>query len=1127
MRRMLTTAPTDSCPDCGKPVPPASPEGLCAHCLALGAAGTLFAQTPTIENLSEHRFFADYELLEELGRGGSGIVFKARQFGVNRIVALKLLSSGPAAGRDFVHRFHTEAAAAAQLEHPNIVPIYEFGEHEGAHFLAMRYLEGGTLQSLIARERPDARDSARLLLIIALAVEHAHRRGILHRDLKPGNILLSSKLSSQTLSQTFSNSSPPFEPYIADFGLARVLEHESSLTLSHSVLGTVAYLSPEVASQGASAATTASDIYGLGAILYELFTGHPPFQKPSIPATLRAIAEETPRLFKSAIRPGAQLHAVTSAQSVIDLETICLKCLEKDPLKRYPTAQALADDLQHFLKNEPITARPITRTAKLVRWSQRNPALAAAYSLLFLLLLLVLLGSPVAIYRINRARKAEASARYHAESAAQAQRAERYTSDMNLVLQAWEQGNLSLARNLLRAQIPVAGESDLRSFEWRYLSQLCRAVSVPLANVDESIWRLATSSGHPYVAAACENNVHLFDPNSGREIGRLPFPNPSAPNSWHLIAVAAGATNVLATHRAGGLICIWDVALSKMISSFRPFTNNAAALALSPNGKLLAAADRQEFYGTQVGVWDIASDPQHPRPLWTNSAELGIPALAFSPDGKQLLLGETSTTERMLELRDATSGALSQTIKDGAPGYIETVAFSPDGSLIAFSGAEARIRIFDLRQKQLKRILDAPGATSLTFSSDGRQLLSSGSDRSIRQWDVATGQLSGTWRETRNGVIPAVFAPNGQSIISAMGNRLNRWSAEPQQLAGTMEVPAGFTWPAISPDGRWLVISGIATADSAIVLDLRTRKRHLALSSKGTLPQTPAFSPDGRFFALGDINIEGLVGLWDTSLWDQPRRTLSPVAYITNSFEAGSLSFSPDGNSLVVAGLSFPPFAPKDPSHATNRLAFWSVPDFKRLDLLSQAGIGDSDWTAAVTARFSPGGQSLAVGYRDGSVRLWEINTGRLLHAWKEHQSTGWGVDLRFSKNGRWLASVALSGASIILFDLADSRRPRTVPITRDDPARPMWLDFAPDSKTLVTGHYDGTINFWNLETFRSALTLHHSGGPGTFLSFSPDGSLLVSKDAQGRMKFWEAASRDPINLISQINIGRNLEDHP
>ncbi|HKB02789.1 MAG TPA: serine/threonine-protein kinase, partial [Gemmataceae bacterium] len=364
--------PTDPVPppDRTVTVAPVGPE-------TLTAGDSTTAPTP----LPVGRRFGDYELLDELARGGMGVVYKARQLSVNRVVALKMILAGRFASDTDVQRFRQEAEAAANLDHPNVLPIYDVGEVEGRSYFTMKLVEGGSLAELLkSSPRTSVRGLVDLLIKVARGVHYAHQRGVLHRDLKPSNILL---VEAGT-------------PVIADFGLAKKVEGDSSLTQSGSVLGTPSYMAPEQA-RGSKAITTAADTYSLGAILCEVLTGRPPFRGESVAQTLRMVEEQEPA------RP-----RWLNPQCDPDLEAVALKCLEKDPASRYETAGALADDLARWLRNEPVTARRAGPGRRAWKWMRRNPAVTV---LALNIVLALLAGASIsAVYAVKADKRAKEAA---------------------------------------------------------------------------------------------------------------------------------------------------------------------------------------------------------------------------------------------------------------------------------------------------------------------------------------------------------------------------------------------------------------------------------------------------------------------------------------------------------------------------------------------------------------------------------------------------------------------------------------------------------------------------------------------------------------------------------------------
>src|SRR6266404_4284238 len=362
------------CRKCGAQIFADAPEGLCTACLfetgldlltnASVAAGddggcpeNIKAPGSNVARYSKKKSnrpktfaaFGEYELLEEIGRGGQGVVFRARQKSLNRTVALKVIGLGQWATKAHLRRFRREAEAAACLDHPGIVPIYEVGERDGSCYFSMKFIEAGQLDEVVKRAPMSIRHAAELIAKVARTVHYAHEHGILHRDIKPGNILLDQK----------------GEPNLTDFGLARLVETESTVTRTLEVLGTPSYMAPEQAAANNTQLTSATDVYGLGAVLYQLLTGHPPFAGGTTYETIKLLLETDPRQPR-------QLNPKIDR----DLAIICLKCLEKDPQSRYPSALALAEDLERWLKHEPIQARRTGIFARGKNWVRRNPTSA-------------------------------------------------------------------------------------------------------------------------------------------------------------------------------------------------------------------------------------------------------------------------------------------------------------------------------------------------------------------------------------------------------------------------------------------------------------------------------------------------------------------------------------------------------------------------------------------------------------------------------------------------------------------------------------------------------------------------------------------------------------------------------
>ncbi|MHC1768173.1 MAG: WD40 repeat domain-containing serine/threonine protein kinase [Verrucomicrobiia bacterium] len=497
-----------ACPTCGQLLPNDAPEGFCPCCSFGGAllahkeetrarlaqAGQAVPNPPLgvgLASATRLRYFGDYELLGEIGRGGMGVVYRARQLSLNRLVAVKMLLHSRFSDEVFVKRFHTEAEAAAHLDHPQIVPIYEVGEHEGQHYFSMKLIEGrGLDQELTGSPLPPKR-AARLVATMARAVHYAHQRGVLHRDLKPHNILLDAQ----------------GEPHLTDFGLAKLLEQDTGLTVSEAVMGSPAYMAPEQAAGKTKHLTTAADVYSLGAVLYALATGKPPFVGRTSLETMRQVVEREP------VRPQVLNPALDR-----DLETICLKSLAKEPDRRYGSAGALAEDLERWLRNEPITARRVSGPDRMWLWCRRNPRLALATGAALLSLIIGMAG---VTWQWRRAE----SERARAEAEAVLTRRHAYAAEMKEVQRALEDSDLGRARKLLDWHRPGGkSEIDLRGWEWRYLWARCRSDErFTLCQYSNSVSALAFSADGQWLAVRREDGaVALWDATTKRLLSEPP-----------------------------------------------------------------------------------------------------------------------------------------------------------------------------------------------------------------------------------------------------------------------------------------------------------------------------------------------------------------------------------------------------------------------------------------------------------------------------------------------------------------------------------------------------------------------------------------------------------------------------
>lgn len=1014
------------------------------------------------------RRFGDYELLEEIAHGGMGVVFKARQLSLDRIVAVKMIRGEHLAREADVSRFRQEAAAAARLHHPNMVAIHEAGEVDGQHYYSMDYIAGGSLAAM-ARERPlSAPRAVAYVQAIAEAIHYAHTQGILHRDLKPANVLIDAN----------------DVPRIADFGLAKILQSDSGATLTGRVMGSPCYMSPEQAAGRRRNLDARVDVYALGAILYELVCGRPPFQAESSVETLRMVMENEP------VSPRLLVPGLPR-----DLETICLKCLEKEPSRRYATAQLLAEELGRFLRGEPVMARPVRWLEKAWRWCRRQPG-RAGLSAAFMLVLL--LGTAGVVWQWQRAKASELKARQNA-----------YAADVSLAQRALLEDDVGRALDLLNKHRPAAGAgSDLRGWEWHYLWQRCQGDELSVLHESpEEVGGVTVSRDSHFLAAGNGHEVMLWDLQT-----RSPLPGLT--NAAGRGLAFSPVTNVLAFScgLAGGQkgIELWNVDSRQRIH-FIPREGSVRSIAFSPDGSLLAAYENASDTAT-VSLWSWPTQTLLKSIRLAPARRGAAGVVTFSPDGDRLALGGDYGEIQVLQWRTGATVKVHSQTEEG----VAALAFSSDGQWLAasFAYTDTFIGLWDPVSGQSRGRLTnhTSRVSALAFEPQSQRLVSAGIDRTIRIWSVPDGKELRRLRGHRRFISGIALLPGRRLMVSGGADgSIRLWDMTRTNWTEdytALRISYGATPPGLglgsfargAADPRTVTRLGLEfTRDSETFLTTdrngalglwRTRPLRLveSLPSLGADSWGLGISPDGRWLAVGDA--KGYVQVWD---W--PARRLITTRAMPFSW-CGTLQFSPGGR-FLMAKVCF--------NDLTQLFRVWKVDGWQEVPL------PDLNVRAVWAGAISPDDRMLAVP-NQAQVEIRDLPSGRRVGSFPAQKVGVHG--LRFSPDGQMLACAYANG-QIVLGKLSAGLE---WVVLGSHWAGAWGLAFSPDGRRLASGGEDAkeAVKLWDLETRRELLNLRAEGQYFVKVDFSPDGRHLVALSVDGFACLWQAPLLQDIGSVEK-----------
>ncbi|MBU0639785.1 MAG: protein kinase [Planctomycetes bacterium] len=1000
--------------------------------------------------------FAGYKIVRELHRGGQGVVYQAFQESTKRKVAIKVMKEGPFAGSADKARFDREVQVLGQLKHPNIVTIHDSGSAAGSFYFVMDYISGQPLDVYMAGGEHSIDDTLRLFAKICDAVNAAHLKGVIHRDLKPGNIRIDDN----------------GEPYILDFGLAKVAasEQEASLmTMTGQFIGSLPWSSPEQAEGKPGQIDIRTDVYSLGVVLYQMLTGRFPYE---VVGNMRDVLDNI--LKTEPARPSTIRKQIND-----EVETIVLKCLSKERERRYQTAGELGRDVRHYLAGEPIEAKRESGWYVLKKHLHRHRATAVFVSTI-VLMLVVGLGVSLSLWRLalhqrNRAQEAEQRAdtrRIEAEQARQDERFQRTRAEVNEKRARWQaylanvraaQAALSMSDTASVHRALRAAPSERRDWEWRYLHAESDKSLATFAGNAGSVSSVAFSPDGRWLASGSrEGTISLWDTKTGaeRSLGRVH-------SGWVCSVAFSPDGQRLASGSHDGAVRVSDVPSGRPVVGPLEHGSLISSVVFSPDGKQLATG-----CGTRtVRLWDAITGAELEALKGHESFVLSV---AFSSDGTRLASGSDDGT---IGLWDATAGELLGVIR-GHTGVVRSVAFGPESTRLASGAEDGTVRVWEVTTGDELAVLrghERPVA-AVAFSPDGARLASSSDDGTVRLWDPTKVEEAraalAVLRGHERPVSSVAFNPDGTRLVSgSLDGTIRLWDPTVDERPIVLPEHEGLNWPtAFSSDcGRFA--SG--TLDRSVrVWDATSGEVLAVMRGHDSFVCSVAFSPDDTRLASGAE--DGTVGVWNATTGAKLKvlRGHDDIVW--------AVAFSPDGARLASGSRD-----------GTIRL--WDTTTGAQLNVLQE--LDGWFWSVA----FSPDGKQLASGPHGKAVRIWDATTGAALNVLRSRNT---GSPLAFSPDGRQLASGC--GDSVSLWDTTTGAE---LSFLQGHHGRVWSVAFSPNGARLASAAEDGTVRVWDTTTGDELAVLRGLGGNemARSVAFSSDACRLACASGNGKtVRIWD-----------------------